>query len=71
MGFVWLFLNIIGGYIIEDSLKVPKTVLEDVWTETLSKLKDNQDFDLETVEIIESMVKGGMVNSDDIVDLLK
>ena len=59
-----------GGYIIEDSLKVPKTVLEDVWTETLSKLKDNQDFDLETVEIIESMVKGGMVNSDDIVDLL-
>ena len=60
-----------GGYIIEDSLKVPKTVLEDVWTETLSKLKDNHDFDLETVEIIESMVKGGMVNSDDIVDLLK
>ena len=59
-----------GGYIIEDSLKVPKTVLEDVWTETLSKLKDNQDFDLETVEIIESMVKGGMVNSDDLVDLL-
>lgn len=59
-----------GGYIIEDSLKVPKTVLEDVWTETLSKLKDNKDFDLETVEIIESMVKGGMINSDDIVDLL-
>ena len=58
-----------GGYIIEDSLKVPKTVLEDVWTETLLKLKDNKDFDLETVETIESMVKGGMVNSDDIVDL--
>ena len=59
-----------GVYIIEESLKVPKTVLEDVWAETLNKLKDNPDFNLETVEKIESMVKEGMINPDDIIDLL-
>ena len=59
-----------GVYIIEESLKVPKTVLEDVWTETLKKLKDNQDFNLETVEKIESLVQKGMINPDDIIDLL-
>ena len=59
-----------GVYIIEESLKVPKTVLEDVWLETLKKLKDNQDFNLETVEKIESMVNEGMIIPDDIIDLL-
>ena len=59
-----------GVYIIEDSLKVPKTVLEDVWTETLKKLKDNPKFNLETVEKIESMVKEGMIIPKDIIDLL-
>ena len=59
-----------GVYIIEESLKVPKTVLEDVWTETLNKLKDNPEFNLETVEKIESMVQEGMINPDDIIDLL-
>ncbi len=54
-----------GGYIIEEILKVPKTVLEDVWAETLSKLKDNPDFNLETIDKIESMVKEGMINSDE------
>ncbi len=60
-----------GGYIIEEILKVPKTVLEDVWDETLSKLEDNPDFNIDAVEKIESMVKEGMINSDDIIDLLK
>ena len=46
-----------GGYIIEEILKVPKTVLEDVWDETLSKLEDNPDFNIDAVEKIESMVK--------------
>jgi hypothetical protein len=68
-------LNVIskysGGYIIEEILKVPKTVLEDVWDETLSKLEDNPDFNIDAVEKIESMVKEGMINSDDIIDLLK
>ena len=59
-----------GVYIIEESLKVPKTVLEDVWAETLRKFKDNPEFDLETVEKIETMVQDGMINPDDIVDLL-
>ena len=59
-----------GVYIIEESLKVPKTVLEDIWTETLKKLKDNQDFNLETVGKIEYMVQKGMINPDAIIDLL-
>ncbi len=60
-----------GGYIIEEILKVPKTVLEDVWEETLSKLKDNPDFNIDEVEKIESMVKEGMITHDDIIDLIK
>jgi len=60
-----------GVYIIEESLKVPKTVLEDVWVETLSKLRDNPHFNSETVEKIESMAKAGLINSNDIIDLLK
>ncbi len=60
-----------GGYIIKEILKVPKTVLDDVWEETLSKLRDNPDFNIAVVEKIESMVKEGMINSDDIIDLLK
>ena len=59
-----------GVYIIEESLKVPKTVLEDVWSETLNKLKDNPDFNLETVEKIESMVKEKIINPDNIIELL-
>ena len=59
-----------GVYIIEESLKVPKTVLEDVWAETLKNLKDNPDFNLETVEKIESMVKEGIINPEDIIYLL-
>ncbi len=71
MGFIFiLFLNIMGVYIIEESLKIPKTVLEDVWAETLKKLKDNPDFNLETIENIESMVKEGMIIPNDIIDLL-
>ena len=60
-----------GGYIIEEILKVPKTVLEDVWEETLSKLNDNPDFNFDEVEKIESMVKEGMITHDDIIDLIK
>jgi len=60
-----------GGYIIEEILKVPKTVLEDVWEETISKLKDNPDFNKETVEKIESMLRDEMINSNDIIDLLE
>jgi hypothetical protein len=59
-----------GVYIIEESLKVPKTVLEDIWVETLKKLKDNPEFSLETVTKIESMVKEGMIIPNDIIDLL-
>jgi hypothetical protein len=59
-----------GVYIIEESIKVPKTVLEDVWTETLKKLKDNPDFNLETVEKIESIVQEGMIIPDNIIELL-
>ncbi|WP_048190467.1 hypothetical protein [Methanobacterium sp. SMA-27] len=59
-----------GVYIIEESLKVPKTVLEDIWAETLKKLKDNPDFNLETVEKIESMVKEEIINPNDIIELL-
>ncbi|MBZ2164593.1 hypothetical protein [Methanobacterium spitsbergense] len=51
-------------------MSVPKTVLEDVWAETLKKLKDNPDFNLETVEKIESMVQEGMIIPNDIIDLL-
>ena len=32
------------GYIIEKNLKAPKTVLEDIWIDTLSKLRDNPNF---------------------------
>jgi hypothetical protein len=60
-----------GGYIIEEILKVPKTVLEDVWVETLSKLKDNPDFNHETIDKIESLVEKGIINSEEIIDLLK
>ena len=60
-----------GGYIIEEILKVPKTVLEDVWAETIRKLKINPEFNLETVEKINSMVKAGMIIPNDIIDLLK
>ena len=60
-----------GVYIIEKNLKVPKTVLEDVWLDTLSKLRDNPNFNSELVEKIESMVKVGLINSDDIITLLK
>jgi hypothetical protein len=71
MGFIfYLFLNIMGVYIIEESLKVPKTVLEDVWAETIRKLKINPEFNLETVEKIDSMVKAGMIIPNDIIDLL-
>jgi hypothetical protein len=59
-----------GVYIIEESLKVPKTVLEDVWAETIKKLKINPEFNLETVEKIDSMVKAGMIIPNDIIDLL-
>lgn len=60
-----------GVYIIEKNLKVPKTVLEDVWLDTLSKLRDNPNFNSELVQKIESMVKVGLINSDDIITLLK
>ncbi len=60
-----------GVYIIEKYLKVPKTVLEDVWLDTLSKLRDNPNFNSELVQKIESMVKVGLINSDDIITLLK
>ena len=71
MGFIfYLFLNIMGVYIIEESLKVPKTVLEDVWAETIRKLKINPEFNMETVEKIDSMVKDGMIIPNDIIDLL-
>jgi hypothetical protein len=66
-----LFLNIMGGYIIEESLKIPKTILEDVWDETLLKLKDNPEFNLETILKIESMVKNGTTTPDDIISLLE
>jgi len=59
-----------GVYIIEESLKVPKTVLEDVWAETLRKLKDNPEFNLETVNKIESMIQEGIIDHNDIIDLL-
>ena len=59
-----------GVYIIEESLKVPKTVLENVWEETLTKLKDNPEFNLETVEKIESLVQEGIIDPNDIIDLL-
>jgi hypothetical protein len=65
-----LFLNIMGVYIIEENLKVPKTVLEDVWAETIRKLKINPEFNLETVEKIDSMVKARMIIPNDIIDLL-
>ena len=55
---------------MEESLKVPKTVLEDIWSETLSKLKDNTDFNHETIEKIESLVEKGIINHDDIIDLI-
>ena len=60
-----------GVYTIEQSLKVPKTVLEDVWLDTLSKLRDNPNFNSEKIEKIESMTKAGLINSDDIIVLLK
>ncbi len=66
-----IILNIMGVYIIGESLKVPKTVLEDVWLNTLSKLRDNPNFNSELVETIESMTKVDLINSDDIIDLLK
>lgn len=59
-----------GVYIIEENLKVPKTVLEDVWAETIRKLKINPEFNLETVEKIDSMVKARMIIPNDIIDLL-
>ena len=70
MGLFTIISVIMGVYIIEESLKVPKTVLEDVWAETLNKLKTNPDFNVETVEKIESMVKEGMIIPNDIINLL-
>jgi hypothetical protein len=49
---------------------VPKTVLEDIWVETLTKLESNPLFDAEIVGKIESSIKDGIINSDKIVDLL-
>lgn len=66
-----IILKYNGGYIIEESLKVPKTVLEDVWDETLKKLRDNSNFNLETIKKIESMIKEDTINSDNIIVLLK
>jgi len=60
----------LGVYIIKESLKVPKTVLEDIWTETLKELRDNPKFNLETVEKIEAMVNEGIIITDEIIDLL-
>ncbi|MGB7968821.1 MAG: hypothetical protein WCF28_04525 [Methanobacterium sp.] len=39
--------------------------------DTLSKLRDNPNFNSELVQKIESMVKVGLINSDDIITLLK
>jgi hypothetical protein len=36
----------------------------------LDNLRDNPEFDLETVEKIESNVKEGMINPDEIIELL-
>ena len=52
-------------------MKVPKTVLEDVWDETLTRLKENHDFKLEAVEKIESIVKESMIIPEEIIDILK
>ena len=48
-----------GVYTIENSLKVPKTVLEDFWTETLTKLKKNQKFNVETLIKLNPWFKKG------------
>lgn len=71
----WIHLMFIpkynGGLFIEQSIKVPKTVLEDIWVETLSRLMDNPNFNSELVIKIESKAKAGLINSEDIIDLLK
>lgn len=59
-----------GVYIIEESSKFPKTVLEDVWVDTVRNLRDNPEFDLETVDKIEFLIKERMINPDNLIDLL-
>jgi len=56
---------------IKENIKVPKTILDDIWAETLMKLGNDPEFDNETVLKIKSMVKNGIISSDEIIEIFK
>lgn len=51
--------------------KVPKTILEDIIIETLSKLKKTSEFDESTLKEFEVILKDNDSNPDDIINVLK
>lgn len=51
--------------------KVPKTILEDIIIETLSKLKKTSEFDESTLKEFEVILKDNDSNPDEIINVLK
>jgi hypothetical protein len=56
---------------LNENFEVPKTVLEDIWTETLADLKDNPEFNRDLLTEIKAMVKSGTIKTDDLINILK
>jgi len=52
-------------------LEVPRTILEEIWMNTMEVLKTKDEFNPETREKIQKLVKRGKINPDIIITALK
>lgn len=55
---------------MEKDLKIPKTVLEEIWNETIAHLKIDENYDTEIIEKLEPLLKNKNIDSEKIIDLL-
>ncbi len=59
-----------GVLSIEPSSKVPKSVLENVWEETIKKIKKDPEFNDDMISEIESLVKNELT-PEKIINILQ
>lgn len=63
--------NIHEGMEVEDEVKVPKTILEEILEKTILDLKSEPEFNLKVLNKLENSFKTGNINPGDIIQIVR
>ena len=56
---------------MEDEVKVPKTILEEILEKTILDLKSEPEFDSRVLIELEDYLKNGAINPEDLMQIIK